>query len=75
MYNPSTSDFEYSDMTGIDIETLVTNRLEDLADQIEYLFSIGKYEEAELLRHEGLELAEHYDDEGMFLYVDQSVFQ
>jgi len=51
------------------IQSLITNRLEDLVNQIEYLYEEGRDYEADLLRVEGLELAQAYDDEYAFLYI------
>lgn len=53
----------------MEIQTLIASRLEDLADQVEILFNEGNFAEAELLRDEGLLLAEHYDSEGTFMYL------
>ena len=52
------------------IQTLVASRLEDLADQVEQLYVAGMIEEAELLRREGLQLAECYDNEHTFLFIN-----
>jgi hypothetical protein len=57
-------------MQGIDIQTLVAQRLEDMADQVEQLFAAEMIEEATLLRNEGLELAEAYDDGYTFLFIN-----
>jgi len=56
-------------MPQIDIQTLVANRLEDLADQVSYLYTQGLPQEAEILRQEGLMLAEAYDNEETFLFI------
>lgn len=56
-------------MPQIDIQTLVANRLEDLADQVSYLYTQGLPREAEILRQEGLMLAEAYDNEETFLFI------
>ena len=56
-------------MQSIDIQTLVATRLEDLADQIEVLYHQGNYAEAELLREEGLQLAECYDNGVTFMFL------
>ena len=61
---------EFENMHGIDFETLVASRLEDMADQVEFLFSQGNHAEAELLRSEGLELAEACDSGLTFLFID-----
>lgn len=57
-------------MQSPDIQTLVASRLEDMADQVAYLYTQGLPEEAELLRNEGLELAEAYDNEATFLFIN-----
>ena len=57
-------------MQGIDIQTLVAQRLEDMAEQVEQLYIAGMIEEATLLRNEGLELAEAYDNEETFLFIN-----
>ena len=56
-------------MQGIDIQTLVAQRLEDMAEQVEQLYIAGMIEEATLLRNEGLELAEAYDEGYTFLFI------
>jgi hypothetical protein len=56
-------------MQGIEIQTLIASRLEDMADQVELLYSQGNYEDAKLLRQQGLELAEAYDNEETFLFI------
>ena len=63
------SDPENQDMTQDDIQTLIASRLEDMAEQIEILYSQGNHAEAELLRDEGLELAEAYDAGTTFLFI------
>lgn len=60
---------EHLNMRGIDIQTLVAARLEDLADQIEAHYNEGNYAEVELLRTEGLELAECYDNGVTFMFL------
>ncbi len=60
----------FPEMQGIDIQTLVAQRLEDMADQVEQLFATGMIEEAALLRNEGLELAEAYDNGYTFLFIN-----
>ena len=54
----------------MDINLLVATRLEDMACQVEQLYVAGMIEEAELLRNEGLELAEAYDNENTFLFIN-----
>lgn len=55
---------------SVDIQTLIATRLEDMADQVEQLFVAGNIEDARLLREEGLMLAEAYDSEHTFLYLE-----
>lgn len=55
--------------TTINLPELITARLEDLADQVEYLFRTGKLEEAQLLRDEGLQLAQAYDNGENFFFL------
>ena len=49
---------------------MIASRLEDMADRVYQLFAAGMPEEAELLRREGLELAEAFDTEQTFLYLE-----
>lgn len=58
------------DMSGTDLQALIAARLEDMADQVSQLFSQGLIEEAELLRNEGLEMAEAFDDGVTFLFIN-----
>ena len=62
-------DEDANNMIGIDLQALVASRLEDLADQVEVLYRQGNLVEAELLRDEGLMLAESYDNETTFMYL------
>jgi len=57
-------------MNQPDLQTLIASRLEDMADQFEFLVSKGDYARADVIRTEGLHLAEHYDNELTFLYID-----
>lgn len=52
------------------LQLLITDRLEHLADRVEWLVRIGDLESAHLLRNEGLELAEAYDSEQNFFAID-----
>ena len=61
---------DYTDMQGVDFQTLVSSRLEDLADQVAFLHEAGNFADAKLLRDEGLMLAEAYDNESTFLYIN-----
>jgi len=55
--------------TTIDIQTLIASRLEDFANQVEYLYKQGFIEDAKFLREEGMHLAESYDDGALFMYL------
>jgi hypothetical protein len=61
---------DYNDMQGVDFQTLVSSRLEDLSDQVAFLFEAGNFADAKLLRDEGLMLAESFDNESTFLYIN-----
>jgi hypothetical protein len=52
-----------------DIQLLIASRLEDMAAQVERLYAEGNYAEAQLLREEGLQLAEAYDNGHTFLFI------
>jgi len=56
-------------MTQEQLANVVATRLEQMATQVEFLYANGYVEEAQLLRAEGLELAEAYDNDEDFLYV------
>jgi hypothetical protein len=58
----------------IPIQDLVQSRLDDLASQIQYLYTNGDFVTANLLKKEGLDLAEHADnpDYDFFCVEDQS---
>jgi hypothetical protein len=60
---------ESSNMQGIELQTLIASRLEDMAEQVNILYSQGNFAEAELLREEGLHLAEAYDNEITFMFL------
>ena len=67
------SDFpleEIEEMHSVDIQGLVSTRLEDMAQQVEFLYDKGDYRNAELLRQEGLEIAEAYDSNSTFLFIN-----
>lgn len=51
------------------IQSLIASRLEDIADQCEYLASSGNVEEARLLQEEGLALASWYDEGNSLMYL------
>ena len=57
-------------MNNTDLQLVIASRLEDMADQVYQLFAAGMPEEAELIRREGLELAEAFDAEQTFLYLE-----
>lgn len=52
------------------LQTLIASRLEDMAVQVEKLYLAGNIEEAALLREEGLALAESFDNEETFLFIN-----
>ena len=54
------------------LQFLIADRLEHLADRVEWLVRIGDLESARLLRNEGLELAEAYDSEQNFFAIDSA---
>lgn len=60
---------EFENMRGIDLQTLVASRLEDMADQVEQLYAQGRPKDAELLRQEGLNLADAFDNGQTFCFV------
>jgi hypothetical protein len=64
------TDDEFQELTGVDIQSLVASRLEDMADRVEYHCSLGNYSTAEFLRQEGLELAGTFDLGHPFFYVN-----
>lgn len=57
-------------MIDNNFDHIVASRLEDMATQVEKLYAAGLIEEATFLRNEGLELAEAYDTEQTFLYIN-----
>lgn len=57
-------------MNSNDLQTLIACRLEDMAAQVERLYGEGNFAEAELLREEGLALAESYDNEDTFIFLN-----
>ena len=57
-------------MNSKKLQTLIASRLEDMADQVGQLFAQGNFAEAELLRDEGLALAQSFDDEEEFFYIN-----
>lgn len=69
-FNPLT-DNEFQEMTGIDINELVSRRLDDMVDQYTALVDRGDFETAKFLRNEGRHLSEFADGYDPFFYVDQ----
>jgi hypothetical protein len=63
-------DEDSENMNGIDLPTLIASRLEDMADQVQLLYTQGMIEEAKLLRDEGLELARAYDVGTTFMFIN-----
>ena len=56
-------------MTQEQLQQVIAIRLEQMATQVEYLYAHGYHEEAAVLRAEGLELAEAYDNEEPFFVL------
>jgi hypothetical protein len=56
-------------MTSKELQTVIAVRLEQMATQVEFLYANGYHEEAAVLRAEGLELAEAFDNEENFLVL------
>lgn len=56
-------------MTSKELQTVIAVRLEQMATQVEFLYANGYREEAAILRAEGLELAEAFDNEENFLVL------
>lgn len=52
------------------LEFLIVERLEHLADRVEWLLASGQRESAEVLRDEGMMLAEAYDNGENFFAID-----
>ena len=67
---PFLTDDDFQAMAGIDIESLVSSRLEDLADQIAFHAFNDDWKAVELLKAEGLELAEAADAGANFFFVN-----
>lgn len=57
-------------MTQDQLQHVIAVRLEQMATQVEFLYANGYIEEAQLLRAEGLELAEAYDNEEEFFVLN-----
>jgi hypothetical protein len=53
-----------------DLDTLAMAKFEDMAEQLRYLLSQGQYEEAELLKQEGFDLANELDNGSTFIYLN-----
>ena len=52
------------------MELLIAQRLEDMAERCAYHLANGDIDLAELLREEGLALAQAYDDETVILVAE-----
>ena len=61
------NDFEA--MYGIDVPRLVAARLDDIADQYEKLRNRGDHASADLLKQEGLMLADSFDSDEPLLFA------
>ena len=57
------------------LELLVADRLEHLADRVEWLYVNGYSDDAAILKAEGLMLADAYDREENFFAIDGRAFQ
>ena len=53
-----------------DLDALAMAKFLDMADQLEYLYSQGKFDEAQLLKQEGFDLAAELDSGATFIYLD-----
>ena len=58
-----------NDFPTCDLDSLAMARFEDMADQLEYLYSQGKFDEAQLLKQEGFDLAAELDSGAEFVYL------
>ena len=56
------------------LQLLIADRLEHLADRVEWLVQTGQHESAAVLREEGMMLAEAYDNGENFFAVDSGAF-
>jgi hypothetical protein len=56
-------------MSDNDLQFLLARHLEDMASRVEFLVKQGQIDDALVLRQEGLELAEAYDNEENFFFV------
>ena len=63
------TDDEFQEMTGVDIDSLVHSRLNDLADQVAHLQVEGYADLASLLHAEGMQLAAAADNGDTFIYL------
>ena len=73
MTNPMNSFFtnnELEELNEVNIEELVSSRLEDLAERVAFHAFRGDWETVEVLKAEGLELAEAADSGFNFFYVN-----
>jgi len=67
------TDFEFDkfeEFEGPDIKLIVSSRLDDMVDQIAVLVKEGRIEDAQLLREEGLEIAQAADTDYNFLFIN-----
>ena len=56
-------------MTQEQLQNVIAVQLEQMATQVEFLYANGYHKEAAVLRAEGLELAEAYDNNDDFFYL------
>ena len=59
-----------NDPSTCDLDALAIAKFQDMADQLEYLYSQGKVEEAQLLKQEGFDLAAELDNGSTFVYLN-----
>ena len=59
-----------NDPSTCDLDALAIAKFQDMADQLEYLYSQGKVEEAQLLKQEGFDLAAELDSGSTFVYLN-----
>ena len=59
-----------NDPSTCNLDALAIAKFQDMADQLEYLYSQGKVEEAQLLNQEGFDLAAELDSGSTFVYLN-----
>ena len=74
MVNLSFTYEDFNELFGVDINNLVMSRMSDITDQYEKLRDRGDHSSAELMRREGLMLANSYEA-GESLFFAQVYYQ